>query len=92
MPSNWEWWAGYHRDVEYEGAYNVGCFLTRQEAIDAGRAEMPDRDGNSFFHIIEARSSTDKRYEGDDFVPFTHSRNAEIIDAGQAEPDAQKGN
>ena len=79
MPSAWEWWAGYHGDVECEGVYTIGSFQSREAAIAAGLAEMPDADGNAFFHIVEARSSTAAKHEGADVVPFTHKRHHEII-------------
>jgi hypothetical protein len=75
----WFWWAGLDGDVECENNYCFGEFGTRNEAIEAGRAAMPDVDGNTFFHIIEATFGVQVR-EGDDFQPFGATRNHEIIE------------
>ena len=50
----WFWWAGFDGEVECEGLYTLGEFDTRDEAIAAGMAGLPDVDGNSFFHIIDS--------------------------------------
>lgn len=80
----WYWWAGFHGDVEHEGLYTLGEFNTRDEAIAAGRAELPDLDGYEFFHIVEAQFAdtiAGSDDDPDDFQPFGAARNAEIISA-----------
>jgi hypothetical protein len=37
----------------------------------------------AFFYVIEARSSTSKRYEGAEIVPFLRSRNKELLMVGR---------
>jgi hypothetical protein len=83
----WYWWAGFHADVEYEGLYALGEFATRDQAITAGMAEMPDVDGNYFFEIVEAQFADDATYDEfdpDEFQPFGAIRNKELIDARAA--------
>lgn len=81
--TGWYWWAGFNGDVECEASYALGEFATRDEAISAGMAEMPDGDGNSFFHIIEAQFGDDEPGEHNgyaDVIPFKATRNHEIIE------------
>jgi len=78
--TGWEWWAGYDED-QAEGTYSIGTFGTREEAIVAGLRET--KPGETF-HIVEARSSTDMRYEESDFVPFVRARGHEAIVNGPA--------
>lgn len=76
-PSDWEWWAG---EIGAD-CYYFGNASTRGEAIKAGlRETMPGEK----FQIIEARSSTAQKYQDGsyDSVPFTHTRNHEIITNG----------
>lgn len=84
----WYWWAGFDADVEHEGLYALGDYRTRDEAIAAGRASLPDIDGNTFFHIIEAQfGEYDEDEDGaplDDYQPFGATRNHEIIVVDQA--------
>ncbi|RIA44067.1 hypothetical protein DFR49_2303 [Hephaestia caeni] len=75
----WTWWAGYSSDVEGDGTYCIGEFDTRAEAIAAG---LNDTLRGETFHIIEARSSTDRRHEGADTIPFVRMRHHEIITNG----------
>ena len=76
MPSAWEWWAGGYGHVEYEGVY-TGCGLTRRDAIAAALSDC-EPDENCII-VVEARSSTAKKYEGTEYVPFTHTRNREQL-------------
>lgn len=80
MPSAWEWWAG---DIG-EQCYSLGHGDNRDDVIRQGMRET--RAGESF-QIIEAQSSTAKRYSyGDEeFVPFVRTRNHEIIINGPKE-------
>lgn len=74
--TRWEWWAGELDDDTYglEGAEPTRDGLIRK----VSRYMKP----GDQFRIIEARSSTDRRYDGADFVPFVRTRNAEIITVG----------
>lgn len=75
MPSDWEWWIG-EPGAE---SYALGTAKSRDEAIQIGQREtLPGEQ----FEIIEARSSTAMKYEGADFVPFTHRRNHEVFTNG----------
>ena len=76
--TRWEWWAGWLE----EDCYSLASEPTREAVIRAASREMKPGDR---FRIIEARSSTDKRYEGADFVPFLRTRNQEIITVGPVE-------
>lgn len=73
MPTDWEWFAGVVGDESY--ALAGGC-KTREEAIADGLREAALGDE---IEIVEARSSTDMRYEGADVVPFVRTRNHEVI-------------
>lgn len=78
----WEWWAGSYGNVEYESAYELGGYDTREEATEAGRAEWP----GEAFYVVEARTSTAKKYyEGDhEIIPFVKQRNQEFVDPDPA--------
>lgn len=78
----WRWWAGELDDDVYNLAVDEP---TRDAAISAACRELKAGDR---FRIIEARSSTDRRYEGSDFVPFVRTRNAEIVTVGPREVPA----
>lgn len=78
----WGWWAGELDDDVYNLA---GDEPTREAVIKAASSGMKPGDQ---FRIVEARSSTDQRYEGSDFVPFLRTRNKEIITVGIAEVPA----
>lgn len=73
MPSGWAWYAG----IVGEPVYEVACDCrSREEALrEAARNVGPDEE----IQLIEARQSTDRRYEGADSIPFTHTRNHEVI-------------
>lgn len=72
----WAWWAGEIDDDVYSLAMEEP---TREAAIrEASRLLRP----GDQFRIVEARSSTDRRYEGSDFVPFLRTRNNEIVTVG----------
>lgn len=72
----WFWWAG-ELDAE---AYDLAAEeKTREAAIQVASRQL--KPGEQF-QIIEARSSTDAKYEGADFVPFLRTRNYEIIAVG----------
>ena len=69
----WAWWAG----IPGEETYDLACEMpTREAAVAEAMRQL--KPGNTF-QIIEARSSTDARYEGADFVPFVRERNHEIL-------------
>ncbi len=70
MPGAWEWWL----DTADEGEFDYA--VSREDAIAKGLADINIGDS---FKIVEARSSSAARYEGADFVPFTHRRNAQWI-------------
>jgi hypothetical protein len=72
----WRWWAGELDDDAYCLA---GDEPTREAVIQQAIFGMKPGDQ---FRIIEARSSTDRRYEGSDLVPFLRTRNHEIITVG----------
>lgn len=75
MPSEWEWWVG----VPGAEAYDLGLAMTRSEAVRIGLRETLPGDE---FEIVEAQTSTARRYEGADFVPFIRSRNYERLKNG----------
>ncbi|KUO53163.1 MAG: hypothetical protein APF82_00820 [Sphingomonadales bacterium BRH_c42] len=74
----WQWWIGSYGNVEYEDAFELGDFTSRDEAIEAGRKEWPGK----VFYIVEARTSTAAKYaDGSyDVVPFCRQRNRELIE------------
>lgn len=72
----WSWWAG-ELDAD---AYDLAAEEpTREAAIQVASRQC--KPGEKF-QIIEARSSTDIKYEGADLVPFLRTRNHEIITVG----------
>lgn len=73
--TGWEWFAG-HLDDE---VYGLATEPTREGVIAAAMREIVP---GETFRIVEARSSSDMRYEGEDFVPFLRTRNHEIIKTG----------
>lgn len=73
MPTNWAWWAG----VVGEDNYDLACEIsTREDAIREGLSNTVD---GEIVQIIEAQQSTAAKYEGADHVPFTRTRNHEVI-------------
>lgn len=78
----WRWWAGELGDDLYKLA---GDEPTRESAIKIACRDLLPGDR---FRIVEARASTDRRYEGSDFVPFMRTRNAEIVTVGPCEVSA----
>ena len=74
--SPWEWWASELDDDVYGLA---GGEKTREEVIRLACQQMCSGEQ---FRIVEARSSSDRRYEGQDFVPFLRTRNLEIVTVG----------
>ena len=78
----WRWWAGELDDDVYNLA---GDEPTREAVIKVARYGLKPGDQ---FRIVEARASSDRRYEGSDFVPFLRTRNAEIITVGHVEVPA----
>lgn len=76
--TDWEWFAGPLDEVEADGFFPVGGCPTREAAIAAARAEYGS---GVALKIICARSSTDKRHEGADIVPFVRVRLGEVIPA-----------
>ncbi|MGE4323644.1 MAG: hypothetical protein AB7E60_11520 [Sphingobium sp.] len=73
MPSDWHWWAGIVGEWNYEVAVEQP---TRQAAIEEA---LRNTDEGDVVQIIEARISTAAKYDGWDAIPFTHTRNHEII-------------
>ncbi|MEP2103068.1 MAG: hypothetical protein ABJP02_05015 [Parasphingorhabdus sp.] len=74
--TGWEWYAGLEEDVECEGVYSVGGCETRDAAIAEAREQWPDKP----IMVIEARMSTAKKHYVDpDIIPFTHTRNKELM-------------
>lgn len=69
----WTWFAG---EID-EDVYELAEENTREKVIEAAMRHLSVGDQ---FRIIEARSSTAKKYEGSDFVPFLRTRNLEIIE------------
>lgn len=59
----------------------MGEYPTRETVIAAAQRELPP---GITFHIIEARSSTAREYEGADCVPFLRTRNREALINGPA--------
>lgn len=73
----WRWYAcqeGDHDEYAYEST-------SKEECIAAALRDL----GPVVIEITEARFSTDKRYEGNDFVPFVRQRNQERVDLGVRE-------
>lgn len=73
--SPWSWWAGEIDEI----GYSLGEENTREEIIRVVSSWMKPGDQ---FRIVEARASSDKQYEGSDFVPFLRTRNHEVITVG----------
>src|SRR3546814_6685917 len=71
MPSAWEWWVG---EVG-EQRYDLGTAKSRDDAIRLGlrTVEIGEQ-----FQIIEAQSSTAKKYDGADFVPRSEEHTSEL--------------
>ena len=67
----WAWWAG-HIGEDYE----IAEASSRDAVIQAARREIAP---SAPFQIIEARSSTDRHFDGADVIPFVRTRNHEII-------------
>lgn len=67
----WSWWAGHIGED-----YAIAEASSREAVIDAARREIGP---GETFQIVEARSSTDRRFEGVDVIPFVRTRNHEII-------------
>jgi hypothetical protein len=80
--TGWEWWAGDIGDDDYG---LEGGLPTREDVIQRASRYMKPGDQ---FRIIEARSSTDRRYEGADLVPFLRTRNKEIVTVGPVAVEA----
>jgi hypothetical protein len=80
--TRWEWWAG---DIDEDDYGLEGACPTREDVIRRVSRYMKPGDQ---FRIIEARSSTDRRYEGSDLVPFLRTRNKEIITVGPVAVEA----
>ncbi len=69
----WTWFAG---EID-EDVYDLAEEDSREKVIEAAMRHLSVGDQ---FRIIEARSSTAKKYDGSDFIPFLRTRNAEIIE------------
>lgn len=81
--TDWEWFAGDYGSVENEGVYPAGPFPTKTEAIaELQSIGIEPIDGKQMIYVIEARSSTAMRYEGEEVVPFLRTRNKELIELG----------
>lgn len=74
----WCWWAGEADIVDGEGQYDVD-HDTREAAIAWANREYP---AGTAFYVIEARSSTDRRHEESELVPFLRHRNKERLTTG----------
>lgn len=72
----WTWFAGNIDDDVYDLAEADTREKVIASALDASTGWLKSGDQ---FRIVEARSSTAKKYEGSDFVPFLRARNEEII-------------
>lgn len=73
MPTDWSWYAG----IRNENEYTLACDMpSREAAIIEGLKSAVDGEE---IQIIEARQSTAAKYDGDDIIPFTHTRNLEFI-------------
>lgn len=73
----WSWWAG---ELDADNTYDLAAEeKTREAALQVASRQLKRGER---FQIIEARSSTDAKYEGADFVPFLRTRNHEIITVG----------
>ncbi|MBG6116242.1 hypothetical protein IWY39_000046 [Sphingobium sp. JAI105] len=73
MPTDWAWHAG----VEGEWSYDLATEEPTREAAIA-QALRNAEDGETI-QIVEARMSTALKYDDADEIPFTHTRNHEII-------------
>lgn len=71
----WKWWAGIPGDETFDLALEEP---TRDAAIASARAQV---EPGTEFEIIEARSSTSRKYWESDFVPFVRTRNHERLTA-----------
>ena len=78
MPSAWEWWAADEGSADYD----IGFGSTREECI---RAALRNLNAGARFDIVEAQSSTDRRHEFADQIPFVKTRNKETLTAGPHE-------
>ncbi|MCW1985366.1 UNVERIFIED_ORG: hypothetical protein M2348_001098 [Sphingomonas sp. R1F5B] len=74
----WKWYACPEGETD-QFAYESD---TREAAIAAIAQEFP---AGTVVEIVEARMSSDRRYEGQDFVPFIAMRNDEYITLGVRE-------
>lgn len=72
----WTWFAGNLDDDVYDLAEEDTREKVIEAALDASTGWLKPGDQ---FRIVEARSSTAKKYEGADFVPFLRTRNSEIV-------------
>lgn len=77
----WTWFAG-RLDEE---VYDLAEESTREKAIKVAIQQLS---AGEQFRIVEARASTQKKYEGADFIPFLRTRNAEIITVVAQDADA----
>lgn len=76
----WTWFAGNLDDDVYDLAESGTREKVIATALDASTGWLKPGDQ---FRIVEARSSTAKKYEGSDFVPFLRTRNEEIVTVGE---------
>ncbi|MBK0020922.1 hypothetical protein IAE29_03270 [Ochrobactrum sp. S46] len=76
----WTWFAGNLDDDVYDLAEADSREKVIAVALDASTGWLKPGDQ---FRIVEARSSTAKKYEGSDFVPFLRTRNEEFITVGE---------
>jgi hypothetical protein len=72
MPTDWSWYAGVRGEYYYLAVDEP----TREAAIAQALRNAED---GEIIQIIEARISTALKYEAADEVPFTHTRNHEVI-------------
>ena len=75
----WQWWAGAVDEVDSCGEWQLGEFDSRDAAVAAATREY---EPGTAFYVVEARSSTNMRYEGADIVPFVRQRHKERLVTG----------
>jgi hypothetical protein len=72
----WQWWAAAVDEVDSCGEWQLGEFASRDAAVAAANREYPP---GTAFYVVEARSSTNMKYEGADIVPFVRQRHKEQL-------------
>jgi len=75
MPGAWKWYAAIEGD-EVDG---FGSEADTKEAAIADLLRSVTVLPNERIVVIEARMSSAMKYEGEEFVPFTHQRNRQVV-------------